>query len=143
MLGTIIGAVTGLAGPIINISSKILELQTAKVNSKTDVDKAEIDAELQIAHDRKALLLAEAGDRLTSIINVVTRTVMAIPAIFIIWKLWIWDKVIGSLSGCAGAAGQAEVCQTFRTDPISANEWYVIIAIYAFYFLSVAIQKRK
>lgn len=130
---SIIGAITGLAGPIISLGNKIVDLQKDKVIARTDVEKQEIQGEIELAHDRRATLVAEAAYRLTAIINVVMRTAIASAAAVLLWKLWVWDKVIGSLSGCAA---KVLGCEVFRTDPLDANQWYLIIAIVAFYFIS-------
>jgi len=52
-------------------------------------------------------------------------------------KFFAWDKTVGSLAGCAGEVGRTLAgCETFRTDALDANQWWVVIAVVGFYFLA-------
>lgn len=134
MLSIILGFITGLAGPIASVVGKISDLQIAKVNAASNVEKAHIDAQIEEAHDRKAILIAEAGNRIACLINSVTRLVLTVGPASVLLKIFLWDKVVGSFYGCAGRAGNAIKCATFNTDPLDTNLWYVILAVIAFYF---------
>jgi len=63
------------------------------------------------------------------------RATIGASVAIIIAKLLVWDKVIGSLVGCAGAAGQAMDCAIYRTDILDPNQWQIITAAVGFYFL--------
>jgi hypothetical protein len=134
MLLTILGFITGL-GPIIsNIGGKYLDLQRRKEDAKNNKDIAEINAEISAIQDRRAVLVAEAASRLGAGINASVRLLAALPGILFVWKILFWDKVIGSFYGCAGRV--ADGCGSFRTDSIEDNMWWLIIAIFSFYFLA-------
>lgn len=135
MLSVILGFVTGLAGPIANIASRIVDLQAKKVNAATEIEKARIDQQLEEAHDRKAVLVAEAGNRLAGTLNASMRLAIALGPMTVLTKIFFWDKVVGSFAGCAGEAGQNIGCETFRTDALDTNLWAVITAVIAFYFV--------
>lgn len=128
---SILGLLTGLAGPLASLASKIIDLQTAKEQAKTDRERMAYDQQIEEARDRRAVLIAEAGSR----VNALIRGVIASFGAILIAKLWVYDKVIGAFAGCAGQAGQLVLeCQTFRTDPLGTEQWYLLGAIFAFYF---------
>lgn len=114
---TILGALTGLAGPLAQVAKQIAALQTAKINAAADEERAKIDASLQEAHDRRAVLIAEAGSRL----NAIMRGLLAMPTVILLWKIEIWDKAFGSLTHG-------------HTDSLGPDLWWVVTAVIAFYF---------
>ncbi len=125
MLSIILGFVTGLAGPISNIAGKIVDLKSAKLIASNDLEKKQIDAQIEEAHDRKAILIAEAGDRLATMMNVGVRTAIGGSVAALLGKIFVWDKVVGSLYHCTDC---------FRTDPLDTNLWWVVFAVIGFYF---------
>lgn len=118
MLWSVLGSLTGLGGAIRDITASITNLQIAKVNAASDQEKAKIDADLAEAHDRRAVLIAEAGSR----INAIMRGAMALPTVILLWKLEVYDKAFGQWTGG-------------HTDPLGDNLWKVITAVIAFYFI--------
>src|SRR6266704_2122449 len=99
---SILGLITGLAGPISLITGKIADLQTAKLTATTDYQRNQINQQIEEAHDRKAILVAEAGNRLAAGLNASTRLLAALGPILFVFKVFFWDKVIGSFVGCSG-----------------------------------------
>ncbi len=142
MFGTIIGLITGLGGPLLSLGSQIVDLQKVKADAKTQVEKAKIEADIEAIHDRRAVLIAEAGNRLAAAMNSSMRLVYALPGAIIVWKL-MFDHVIGSIVGCSGKAGALLECAIYRTDPISDNEWKIIMAAAGFYFVTEIVNKIK
>jgi len=144
MLASILGFITGL-GPIISsLGGKIADLQLAKAQAKSNVEIQEINAEIEATHDRRAVLVAEAGNRLAAGLNASARLLLALGPILVLLKLMVWDKVIGSFNGCAlKDAVHYPGCNTFRTDPLDANQWIVITAVIGFYFLYSGINRIK
>lgn len=139
-LGSILGALTGLIGPIISVTERITDLKIEQAKSKTDVEKAKIQRDIQEAEDRQQVLVAEAGFR----INATMRWIIALGPTVYLTKLFIWDKVLGSLVGCTGAMAVTEACSTFKTDGLDSNLWWVVLAIIAFYFsYDIAARLRK
>lgn len=120
---SIIGLLTGLAGPIANIANKIIDLQAQKAAAKSNEDIKSIDAAIEEAHDRKATLIAEAGNRFLSLITGIGRAVIIFPVGIILNKVLIWDKIIGEclMGSCF-------------TTTISSQLWGVITAVIAFLF---------
>lgn len=125
MLMTILGFITGLAGPISAVVGKISDLQLAKVQASTDQERLHIDAQIAEAHDRMIVLQAEAGSRINSIM----RFLLALGPMLFLNKIFIFDKVVGSF------LGHAKGGDIWSTDPLDANLWAVVTAVLSFYFL--------
>ena len=137
MLGTILGFITGLAGPISEITGKIVDLKRSRVEAESNIEKAEIDRAIQESQDRKAVLLAEAGHRLAASLNATMRMTLALGPAAVLLKIFLWDKVIGSFAGCSGnmTEGMWEKCKIYVTDALDPNLWQVVMAVIGFYFL--------
>lgn len=121
----ILGLLTGLAGPIANVVAKISDLKIAQVQASTDQEKMKIDAQINEAHDRMSVLVAEAGSR----VNATMRFLLALGPMIFLNKIFIFDKVIGSFTG-HGKGGDI-----WSTDPLDSNLWAVVTAVLSFYFL--------
>lgn len=132
---SILGLLSGLTGPISSIVSKIIDLQAQKQAAKSNEELATINAQLEEAHDRKAVLIAEAASKTAGTINASIRMLFALGPLVFLSKIYIWDKVIGAFAGCAGEAGKAAHCLSFNTDPLDANLWWVVLGTIGFYFL--------
>jgi hypothetical protein len=122
---TILGALTGLAGPISGLAREITALQKARLEAGTEEEKKRIDAAMAEAEARRAVLVAEAGSRLNAII----RGAFAIGPLCYLLKVFVFDKVIGSF------AGYSRTGSMFATDPLDDNLWKVVVAVIAFYFV--------
>jgi len=120
---SIIGLLTGLAGPIANIASNITDLQRAKISAATDEKKAEIQGQIEALHDKRAVLVAEAGNR----INALIRGIFSIGILVYPLKIFLWDKVIGSFFH--------QTASIFETDGLSNNDTWVLMTVIGFYFL--------
>lgn len=139
MWAALIGLLPGAFGAINNITNAISNERLALITAKTDQER--IDAQERISSlqaRRDALIIAEANPW-----TIRVQTFIAFSAGTIIFKLLAWDKVVGSLAGCAGSAGQDPSCIIFRTDPIDPTQWAVVTAVVGFYFLANAITKLK
>jgi hypothetical protein len=133
----LIALITGLAGPIASVIAKVTDLKLAQVQATTDVESLHIAAQIDEAHDRLMILQAEAGSRLNSII----RGLLAFGPMIYLNKVFVWDKVIGSLWGQSCVKG---VCSVFNTDALDSNLWTVVTVVLSFYFLyDIAASWRK
>jgi hypothetical protein len=111
----------------IGIGSIIRQLASAyeaKQNAITDQEKIAADERIKSLEARleakRAVQVAEAGSR----INAFMRAFIAFgPAIYL-FKLFAIDKVICPPLGLA--------C---RTDPVTPEQWEVVMAVVGFYFL--------
>jgi len=129
MFFSLLGLLTGLGGAISSVTSAISNVQIAKINADTDEKRAELQRDEDALHDRRAVLVAEAGSR----INAVARFLLALGPILYVLKYYAWDKVVGSFLGCAGPG--APVCRVFMTDGLSTQMTVVMTAVLGFYFL--------
>jgi len=94
------------------------EIQVSTVVEKSiELDKRE--AELNTA-----TVVAEQGNWVTRSV----RPLMATPFIIFLFKVVVWDKVIGSFVGCSGTV-EAGTCRTFLTDPLDPKMWGVFMAV--------------
>lgn len=134
MLLSILGFISGLAGPISSVINKISDLKIMQVKAASDFQRAEIDQQIQALHDRQAVLVAEAGNRVAAILNASMRFLLALPPLVVLWKILAWDKVVGAFYGCNGR-GTGPECNIFITDSLDVNLWWVITAVIGFYFL--------
>jgi hypothetical protein len=133
LIPTILTFLTGISGTVGKVSDNIKELEIKREQTKSDEKLKQIDAEILALHDKKDVLVAEAGSR----VNAIFRVILALPAFFILWKLMVHDKVIGSIVGCSGPAARGlEGCGKYLTDPLDTNQWWVIGAVIGFYFLT-------
>lgn len=139
----ILGLITGLAGPISNAVASITNLKQAQVVAQSDKDRQLINQQIQEAEARKAVLIAEAGNRVAGALNASMRFSIASFAAILLGKLLVWDKVIGSFAHCAGRNGNLPGCETFTTDALDTNQWWVITAVIGFYFLYDMMSKSR
>ena len=121
------------------IANNITDLQKMKVKAGSDKELAEINRQLEEAHDRRAIIVAESGNRVASFFTAGMRAHFAAPVAIFLWKWRVWDKVVGSLAKCAGSFGnqQGNVpdrCATFITDRVDDNTWWIILGVCGFYF---------
>src|SRR5262245_3824365 len=97
----ILGLLTGLAGPISELIRSSNELKTKRLTVESDSERAKIDADIRELEARKAVLIAEAGNRIAGAINATIRAGLALGPVAYVLKYYLWDKVIGAFSGCA------------------------------------------
>ena len=112
--------------PIARITSQIIDLQTKKVDAKTEQERIAADERLHTLNARRDVLIAESGSR----INTWTRTFLTIPIAVLLWKVFIFDKALGQWTG-------------WRTDALSPELWYVVMVVLGFYFLDSMVARWK
>lgn len=132
MLTAILGLIPGLFTTVSSITSAISNERIALINAKTDQEKAEIQQNIADLQSKQAVLIAESGQ---SNIPAIVQFLIALGPAAYIAKIFLWDKTIGSIMGCVGLNTPAS-CNLYITDPLDANQWWVITAVVGFYFLS-------
>jgi len=113
-LSTIIGAFD----PISRITESIAKAKIAAANAQTDREKIAAEERVATLEARRAVMIAEAGSRINSIM----RALLALAVVIIVWKLLVWDKALGQWTGG-------------YTDKLSDLDQHLIIAVIGFYFL--------
>lgn len=132
MISFLLGLIPGAFSTINGITNAISNERIRKIDATTDQQRIQADERIKSLEAKRSVLVAEAG---SSNINAIMRATMGASVAIVLAKLLVWDKVIGSFSGCAGPMGSALECATFRTDPLDTNQWGIIVAATGFYFL--------
>jgi hypothetical protein len=132
LIGGLPALISGMFGTINGITNAISNQKIAAINATTQEAKIAAEEQVQTLQARRDVLIAEAGSG--SRINLWMRVSLAIGPCAVLLKVFLWDKVIGSLVGCSQAA--AGTCGIFTTDPLDANLWQVITIVLGFYFVS-------
>lgn len=128
----------GIAGPITQLGMKIADLMVAKQAAKTETEKALIQEQIEQLHSQRDVLVASMGNPVSRTIYWVLLSIAAIGPVTYISKIFLWDKVVGSIVGCTrGVAHLNDSCSTFTTDAlVDPNLWWVVIAVFTFLFLA-------
>ncbi len=123
---------SGMFGTINGITKALGDAKIAAINAATAEAKIQAEERVSMLQARRDVLIGEAnaGSRL----NLIIRSLFALGPLSVVLKLYVWDKVIGSLAGCSQAP--AGTCGIFTTDPLDENGWKVISVVLGFYFVS-------
>ena len=122
--------ISGLFGTVNGITKAIADEKIAGINATTEQERIHSDERVQTLQSRRDLMIAEAG---VSKLNIIVRSAMGLSVAIVLFKLLVWDKVIGSLVGCSQAL--RGTCGSFTTDPFDDNQWKIIMIVVGFYFL--------
>jgi len=130
------GLISGAFGTINGVTKALSDSKIAVIKAGTEEERIEAQERVQTLQARRDVLIAEAGSG--SRLNLIMRSVIATGPASVLMKIFLWDKVIGSLAGCSGELTHAEklACRVFVTDPLDANLWQVITIVLGFYFVS-------
>lgn len=121
VIGTILSWLTG--GGIAAIGKQLNKAYELKLNAKNDAERIEADKQIAQLEARQAVLIAEQGSWMTRWI----RPALAMPFAIFIWKVVVWDTVLG-----------------WGTTPhLSENMYWVMGAIISAYFLTRPFEKRR
>ena len=118
ILKTILSWATG--GGIAAIGGELRAAYEAKLNAQTDQQKLAAEETIARLEAQQSILIAEQGRWLTAWV----RPMIALPFVLYLWKLIIWDKVLGW-----GA-----------TDDLSPNLWNMMTVVVGAYFLTRPIE---
>jgi hypothetical protein len=108
----------GLVDPISRIVGKIADAKVEANKALTDRTRIEADERVKSLEARRDVLIAESVHKA----NAYMRLFIAFGPALYLNKIFIWDKVLGPLTGG-------------RTDALDENLWKVIAAVIGFYFL--------
>ena len=102
-----------------NIVTQIVALKQQKVNAKTELEKASIDASIKMLEDQKEVLIQGTKSN----VDLYSRLFLMIPIGVYLWKFIIWDKVFNHLTDGI-------------TDGLPLEIWYLVYAVFGFYFVT-------
>jgi cadmium resistance protein CadD (predicted permease) len=131
-LASLPGILSGLFGTLNGITAAISNEKINAQNAATEQERIHAQERVNTLQARRDLMIAESAH---SNLNIIVRSFIGGAVAIVLVKLLVWDKVVGSLVGCAGKAGAALRCATFNTDPLDDNQWKVISVVVGFYFL--------
>jgi hypothetical protein len=124
--------ISGMFGTLNGITKALSDAKIAAINAQTQEEKIHADEQVLTLQSRRDVLVAEAGSG--SRINMIIRALFGIEILIVVGKLYVWDKVLGSLVGCSQA--MKGTCLAFTTDLIDDNGWKIISVVIGFYFVS-------
>jgi hypothetical protein len=115
----LLGLIPGLFTTLNGITTAIANERIASINATTEQDRVAAQERLSTLQSRRDVMIAEGAH---SNINAWIRAMIALgPAIYLL-KIFLWDKVLQSLTGGS-------------TDPLDPNLWVVVQTVLGFYFL--------
>lgn len=122
MLGTLLSWLVG--GGVSTITESIRSMRKDALEAGNAEKRIELERETEILENRRAVLVAEAKGNW----NVFFRFMLALPFLVFVWKVIVWDKVLGY-----GV-----------TDNLSPDLWNLMMVVYGFYFVyeTAALFKR-
>ena len=129
MLAFLSPLLTFLGGPVITglINAYKAKLDAANTTDGHAIDLAKADIAAQIQAREEAVALS--GGRTGSMVQFL----FAVPVIGYVFKVILWDKVVGAFVGCSGPTAP-HTCETFSTDPITGDVATWVAMIIGFYF---------
>ena len=119
-----IGILLALINPLVSVATEIAKYKTASLNATTDQARIAADERVKALEAKRDVMVAEGS---FTRLNAITRTALAFGPVFILNKIFVWDKALGLGS----------------TDRLDANLWYVIMTCVGFYFVSEIASRFK
>ncbi len=119
MIGIVLKWLTG--GGIKAIGGELRAAYEAKLKAQTDAEKLQAEETIARLEAQQSILIAEQGRWLTAWV----RPMIALPFVLYLWKLILWDKVLGWGS----------------TDDLSPQLWQMMTVIIGAYFLTRPFEK--
>lgn len=120
----IIKALLGFGETVKSISGDIARVRIAAKEAETEEKRIEAQTEQTALEARKAVLVAEApGSRW----NQGFRILLSIPALLVIWKIVVYDEMLGLGS----------------TKIHSQEIWWYVLSVVSFYLMNRMIQVAK
>lgn len=107
--------------PLGVIADRLTAAYEAKQKARTDQERLKADVLINQLEARQTVLVAEQGSWLTRWI----RPALALPIVVYVWKIIIWDKVLG----------------WGVTDPIGSTGEYLMTAVVGAYFITRPLEK--
>lgn len=119
MLGLILSSLPGLFTTVNGITGAISNERLKLIQAKTDQDKIASEERITSLQAKRDVLIAESG---RSNINAIIRGSIGGSVAFLLGKIYIWDKALGTWTQGS-------------TDALDPNLWNVIMATIGFYFV--------
>lgn len=118
MLG-LLSLLPGLFTTVNGITTAISNERLKLIQAKTDQEKIVSEERIASLQAKRDVLVAESS---ISKINAIIRACIGGSVAFMLAKIFVYDKALGTWTGG-------------RVDPLDANLWNVVMAVIGFYFL--------
>ena len=112
-----------LSGPLTRITGQLIDAKVELAKAETAERKIELETQVSQLEARERVLIAEQGSWMTWWI----RPAVAFPIVVLIWKLVLWDTVLG---------------WGVTPDPGDTVNWLLLTVVGA-YFLTRPFEKRR
>lgn len=132
-LFSLIGIIPSALNSVNKITDAIANERLKKIQAKTDEDRLASEERVKTLEAQRDALISESN---RSKAPIYVQSAVGLCVAILTAKLLVWDKVIGSLYGCAGIYGANADCAWFRTDPLGDDLRWVAMTVIGFYFLS-------
>lgn len=126
-VGAVIGFAKSLIAPLTTIFTKLEDTKVQLALAKTDEERVILGAKVSVLQMRADLMAKEAP---LSRLNIYIRSAIGAEVAFLLGKILVWDKALGSITGG-------------HTDPLDANLWTVMLTVLGFYFLHEIVSTFK
>lgn len=113
----------GFIDPVSKITGQIADAINEYNRTQVDKKKIEVGERIKALEARRDVLIAESKTPINSIV----RAILAAPVIIYLWKVIVWDKILG-----LGV-----------TDDLSGNLWNFLFIVIGFYFLDTVVSRFK
>lgn len=112
--------ISGLFGSVNAITAAISNEKIAALTATTQQDQIAANERVATLQQQRDVLIADSAH---SKLDLYIRSAIAIGPTGYLLKIFLWDKVLGSLTHGT-------------TDPLDLNLWQVVMVVLGFYFLS-------
>jgi len=118
-----LGWLLGLINPLGQIADKLATAYAERSNAQTEQQRIAADERVRVLEARRDVILAAQSDPMERWV----RIGFAVPFVLYIWKLVIWDKLLGW-----GA-----------TDNLSSDLWAILYIVLGGYFVDTVVRRLK
>lgn len=131
----------GLFKSIDGITQAISNERIALIGATTDRERIEIGERIAALTSQRDVLVADSAK---SNWDMYMRLLIAFGPMSYLETIFFWDKVMGKFAGCSGHTTPDQIgslfgievqCKMFETDPVTPEQWYVVLVVLGFYFV--------
>jgi len=119
MLQLLLGFIPGIFTTVNGITNAITNEKINLAQSQNEADRIASQEHIASLQAKRDVLIAETG---SSKINAIIRACIGGSVAFLLGKLFVWDKALGTWTGG-------------HTDSLDPNLWNVVMATIGFYFI--------
>lgn len=116
------GWLLGLINPLSGIAKDLAAAHLQKSNAQTEQERVASDERVRTLEARRDVILAAQADPMERWV----RIGFALPFVLYIWKLVVWDKLVGGV-----------------TDNLSPDLWNILYIVLGGYFVDTVVRRLK